>query len=105
MLKSLSLRPYRATTHKPETQHSNMFATHAKNTHTHTHTNVIEMHESLFLGPCRARKQLQNTTMSSDIEFTHLTKMPKIAVALAGSSNIAIAIRPSAHLSISGWHD
>ena len=38
-------------------------------------THLIEMRESLSLCPCRANMQLRNTTMSSDIEFTHIVEM------------------------------
>ena len=38
-------------------------------------TYFIEIIQSLSLSPCRARMQLQKTTMSSDIEFTHFIEL------------------------------
>ena len=54
------------TSPKPYTQ--NMFATHQN-------TQLVEMLKSLSLCPCRARMQLQNTSMSLDIEFAHVSGM------------------------------
>ena len=63
------LAPCRAQTYQPKIQHPNMFMTHKQNTH------PIEMCKSLSLGPFGAILQLQTTTVSSDMEFTHLIEM------------------------------